>query len=98
MFLLERWTPKLIILDDNWSEFKKIFEKIYELQIEAKSKIFTVLLSQNIKSNDSKEAFCHSVDQIIAHKDLNNFKELIEKGKTEWLNFWKDYHATFQKP
>ena len=95
LFLLERWAPKLIILDDNWSEFKIIFEKIYELQTEVRAKIFTILLSQKFESNNSKEAFCHSVDQIISHKDLNNFQDLIEKGKTEWLNFWKDYHTTF---
>jgi DNA polymerase III psi subunit len=94
-FLLERWAPKSLVLDDSWSDYSALFERIYHLDFDLRSKIYCVLVSKKIKSKDSKEAFSHSVDQVIHEKDLQDFSNLAVQGKNVWQNFWSDYHKFF---
>ncbi len=84
-------SPKLLVLDERASSFSRLHQIVYDWPLHHRLAATVILLSETIGSDNSAEAFAHSVDMIVAHEDLDKIPQWIAKvlaEKSSFLQFW----------
>lgn len=59
--------------------------------------VFVLLLSDNKRTLDRKEAFAHSVNMIINTSHIKKFEEFLKKGFSETEGFYKNFKESLKK-
>jgi hypothetical protein len=85
-------SPRLVILDARCSGFTDLHKAVYHWPMQFRLASIVLLLSPNIKSEDSAQAFAQSVDMVVNLEDMARFGELVGKALAEKADFLKRWN------
>lgn len=72
----------------------QLLNVIISMPLATRRKIFVVLLDDTVETNNEKQAFSNSVDLVLNTKDIELFKDIIEKRISEYNLFYKTFSET----
>lgn len=91
--VLDRFQPKLIILDEKTGKFETILKKIYDMDMGKRAQLTVLLLSKIFNTGDNKAIFAYSVDGIMSRDKLEGMKEYlvsIDTARKVAFQAWMD--------
>ncbi|MBI3014526.1 MAG: zinc-ribbon domain-containing protein [Candidatus Tectomicrobia bacterium] len=83
----------LIVVDEEFAGAtpgnNAVLSHLQKLPMAARRYIYLVLLGQKLNTSDNMMAFVKSVNMVVNHKDLENFKNILKRNQTEHETFYK---------
>lgn len=91
----------LIIIDENFGgaglSGNEFLKHIQLLPMSTRRYIFVALLGANFKTFSNMQAFEHSVNVVINHKDVANINLILKKSIADNDQFYKVFKESLQK-
>ncbi len=96
--LLAQWlrfhTPSLLILVCEEGKLRPFLEILNRLSMPERRQIFTVWITNKVKTLDPRPAFLKSLQMVVNLEDLDRFPDLLERGQKIWQDFYQPFLKT----
>lgn len=91
----------MIVVEENFCcegiNNNPVLRYIKRLPMRDRREVFVVIVSENRRTFERKDAFVHSANIIINIGHMQKFEDFVKKGLTENENFYRNFKETLKK-